>query len=341
MNLMATLARGFADAARASAFAAAALSLTAVQVAAQAPNPAGCGSTVGDAVALQLDGTVPVVAGRGGAIALFGASLTPNGALVAPTRPPHVWCSGVVNVAGIAIAADGTLFVANATSVHTFARGHESEAGAFAPALDPGESIAAIALLPNGAPELAIAKEPAGTTRFAVYASAARGDQPRPLREFGYAAFLGPVSAITIDSQGRTFAYDDGGEIVVLPAGSEGEAKPVRRLYGSATPLRPVVRGSLRGSRQLALDVLGYLYAADDGSIARFAFYSDDLSSVTSDVIAVDPAAKLGLVRGLATDGTNEYALSVDPATRRVALVIFSPYAGTGAGTPTARIAVP
>jgi hypothetical protein len=193
-------------------------------------------------------------------------------------------------------------------------------------------------LLPSGAPELAIAAGPAGATRFAVYAATARGDRPAVLRAFGYAGFLGPVSAIALDSQGRTYVYDDGGEITIFPAESLAAATPAKRIYGSATPLRPAVRGALHGSRQLALDLLGYLYAADDGSISRFVFYSDDPKTTTSDVIAVDPAAKLGLVRGLATDGTNAYALSVDPATGAAALVLFSPFAGRGAA---ARIAVP
>jgi len=307
----------------------------------QAVSPAGCGGTVGDAVALQLDGTVPIVAGRGGAIARFGSVLAPSGALSVPHAAPRVWCSGVTGIVGIAAASDHTLFVAGATAVHAFVNGREIEARAFAPALAPGESIVAVALLPNGEPELAIAMGPAGTTRFAVYSAAANGDRPAPLREFRYAGFLGAVSAIAIDSQGRTYAYDDGGEIVVFPAESSGAATPARRLYGSATPLRPAARGPLHGSRQMALDLLGQLYAADDGSIARFAFYSDDPNTVTSDVIAIDPAAELGLVRGLATDGTNEYALSVDPATRAATLVIFSPYSGAGGGAPTARIAVP
>jgi len=339
MSVTASFSLGLTRARRTAAFAAMAFALTAAHAAAQTANPAGCGGgTVGDAVALQLDGTVPIVAGRDGAIARFGTVLTPSSALVVPAQPPHVWCSGVTDVVGIAVAADHTLFVANATTVHAFVDGRESEAGAFAPALASGEAIVAIALLPSGAPELAIAPAATGATRFAVYAAAARGVRPAPLREFRYAAFLGPVSAITIDSQGRTYAYDDGGEIVVLPAESAGAAAPVRRLYGSATPLRPAVRGPLHGSRQLALDVLGYLYAADDGSIASFAFYSEDPTMVTSQVIAIDPVAQLGLVRGLATDGTNQYALSVDPATLAATLVVFSPYAARGS---PARIAVP
>jgi len=226
------------------AFAAAAVPLIASNAAAQTTNATTCGVTVGEAVALQLDGTLPIVAGKNGAIARFAAVLQPNGALIAPSEPPRVWCSGVAGVVGIAVAADHTLFVASATTVHRFPGGRETEAGAFAPRLAPGESIVAIALLPSGAPELAIAQGPAASTRFAVYGPAAQGDRPTPLREFHYAGFRGQLSAIAIDSQGRTYAYDDGGEIVVLRAESAAAAMPERRLFGSATPLRPAVRGA-------------------------------------------------------------------------------------------------
>ncbi len=327
MNAPQPLVRILYGAALASAFALATASPGRADPLGHSAVAAGC-STVGDAVAMQLDGNVPVVAGRDGTIARFAPLVDSGGTLASTPLPPRLWCTGVRGVVGLAIDAAGTLFVAGPTTVHVFARGSVSERGAFAPALATGETIAAIALLPSGAVELAIAS--AGdnaSTRFAVYPAAARGERPDPARRFAYDAFLRPVSAIAVDSRGRTYAYDDGGEILIFPAGAEGAAKPARRVYGSATALRPAVRGTLRGSRQLALDVLGSLYAADDGTIVRFTFYEDDPATVQSDAIAYGPAAKLALVRGLATDGTNAYALSVDPASHAATIFAFSPFA--------------
>ncbi len=301
---------------------------------AQAASPAPCGATgIGEAAALQLDGNAPIVVGRSGIVALYEPFLTSDDRFAAPAKPPQFFCTGASGVVGIAVAPH-SLYVADAAKVYVFDEYTGQPKASFAPALAPNESIAAIALLPSGAVELALASPRRGsdpneavTTSFAIYAASANGDRPAPRRTFAYDAFLAPVSAIAIDSRGRTYAYDDGGEIAIFRADATGLTKPVARYSGTSSALRPAVRDGARGSRPMALDILGSLYAADDGSIVRFAF-ADDGQRSQADFMAYDPASRLGIVRGLATDNaTNLYVLSVDPLSGAASL---RTYGGSG-----------
>jgi hypothetical protein len=296
---------------------------------AQAATPAPCTATgIGEAAALQLDGNAPIVAGRNGVVAVYESFLA-DSRFQAPAKSPQLYCTGASGVVGIA-AYLGILYVADARTVHVLDADTGEPKGSFAPALAPNEAIAAIALLPGGDVELALASAAIGsdarqpvTTRFVIYAKPVNASGLAPLRTFTCDSFLAPVSAIASDTKGRTYAYDDGGEMLIFRAGATGATKPTTRFSGTASALRPAARSSARGSRQMALDILGSLYAADDGSIVRFGV-ADDGQNAQSDFMAYDPPSHLGIVRGLATDNeSNLYVLSINPRTAAAAIRVY------------------
>jgi hypothetical protein len=320
-------------------------------VAASARVPAAaCARSIGDAVALQSNRRALVVAGRGGVVARYepyavgeepwvnvadngmarsAAELTRSGQLGRQATSPSLYCTGVDGVVGIALDGRGALYVADATSVHTFDVDTGTPRETFSPALTPDERIVAIALLPSGGIELAItasppqadAGDPAIAT-FLVFPAHARGTALAPRRSFVYGSFLGPVRSITIDSRGQTFVDDDGGEILVFPAGIAGEAAPRRRFYGPQTRLKPA-RGDSETRRwqPMALFDDGTLCVVNNGSIVCFpalGYSGPEMTGSTGQRPVVGNRA----IRGIATDyGGTEYVLAIDPVTKKATIL--------------------
>jgi len=298
----------------------------------------------------------PVGVGRPGAVARFGTFEPPRtydyGTLPAvPSAGPARFCTGINGVIGLSIDASGTLFIANESAVSLIMRGSNSVSGTLLPVLAPGETIRAIALAPNGLIELAIAKRPAAdasplsaaTTRFAVYRATANGPA-QAVRGFACATLRGPVDAISIDSVGRTYAATEGAQIAIFGPDLSGNVRPAELLDGPQTGLRPSLAAGPRGSRPLAFDAEGALYAADDGVIVSYAFQQEAHTHIVPGTpVVAGPRAGLALVVGLATDTRFFlYAVSDDPDTHEHSLVVFRGYYRTFlSGTPQRIATVP
>ena len=249
-----------------------------------------------------------------------------------PSAGPERFCTGIGNVIGLSIDASGTLFVASQSAVSRIARGSNVVSGSLLPTLATGETIRAIALAPSGLVEVAIAKQSAAdtlplhaaTTRFAVYPASALGPV-HEVRSFTCATLRGRVDAISIDSVGRTYATTEGDQIAIFGPNASGNIQPAELLDGPQTGLRPSLAGGPRGSRPLAFDAEGALYAADDGVIVWYPFQQETHTHVIpGTLVAGGPRDGLALVVGLATD-TNFflYAVSYDPDSHQSSLVVL------------------
>jgi len=268
-------------------------------------------------VALAMLGGAPVVFGSAHVIEVFGVGVSGG------PQPDSATCHTVTGVVAAALAADATIYLAEATQIDRVSAlndGGSFVPSAIVPPLGPHDRIEALAVNGQGQIEAVVSTngDPA-QPRFLLYDRLAANAAP-PLRDFTSSRIAAPVSAVAFDARGELYVYDEAGEILEFSSNASGtDPLPLRTIAGPLTLLRPALPEP-RGTRPLTVDRDGNIVAADDRFIVTFG------KGASGDAAPLDTIVSDDRVYGLGSDArgfvyvlrASASATGMSPATQGV-----------------------